>query len=106
MLAEINLDPLSILSGDAFEVKTGATEVYTLLNLGSPYSVLLVTAIFIGACIILYNVIKLLFLKKKEERAEHKKGIAFVFLILLIVVNVVPIFNILLAIGQHLQATS
>ena len=105
MLAEINLNPLSILGGDAFEIQTGATEVYTLLNLGSLYSVLLMIVIYIGACVILYTAIKLFFLKKKEERAEHKKGIAFAFFILFIVVNAIPIFNRLLAMGQHLQAT-
>ena len=106
MLMSINTDPMSILGGDAFEIETGANSVYTLLNLGSLYSVILMVLILVGAIAILATAIMLLVVRKKETRAEYKKGIGFKMLMIFIGTNVVTIFNVLLFVGQALQATS
>lgn len=106
MLMTINTDPMSILSGDGFEVETGANAVYTLLNLGSLYSVILMILILVGGIAILATTIMLLVVRKKETRAEYKKGIGFKLLLIFVAVNVITIFNILLLVGQALQATT
>lgn len=106
MVMSINTDPMAILNKDSFGIETGAYSIYTLLNLGSLYSVILIVLILIGGITITGTGIMLLLTKKKETRAEYKKGIGFKLLTIFAAAHIVTIFNVLLLVGQALQAAS
>lgn len=99
----IQTNPLDILSGSdgiAYGIRRGTTGLFFLMDMGGMSSIFTQMILYVGVIAIVAGAIGLLFVRKKDMRAELKANIMQRFLILFLAGNVVTFMDLLLAIGK------